>query len=112
MLSAWDQRLDVDVVGVALHINQWRGQQVRSALGLLIKDVVSRITEQGTVVSVEEHLFWTLGRVLALGLLAIGAKEEDGTMGVTGGNIEMVGTPLGVIDCSMTLGLNDIVVLE
>ena len=60
----------------------------------------------------EEHFLWTFVVRLSNSLLGGCAEEENMSMRVTGGDVEMVWTPLGVIDGAMTLGFNDIVMFE
>ena len=82
-----------------------------SALSLLVKDVVSGVPEQRSVVCVEEHFLWApVG--LALRLWAVCAEEENMAVTVTGSNIEMVGAPLGIVDGPVTLAVDIVVMLE
>ena len=60
------------------------------------------VSKQGTVVCVEKHFLGTRG---AFGLHRVGAEEEDVAVGVAGGDVEVVGAPLGVEDGAVTLGL-------
>ena len=77
---------------------------MRGALGLLVQDVVSGVSQQRPVVRVEEH-FLRAPVGLALTLRTAGVEEEDVAVTVTGSDVEMVRTPLGIIDSPVTLVL-------
>ena len=84
---------------------------MRGALGLLVQDVVSGVSQQRPVVCVEEH-FLRAPVGLALTLRTAGVEEEDVAVTVTGSDVEMVRTPLGIIDSPVTLAVNVVVMLE
>ena len=71
-------------------------------LSLLVKNVVRSVSKQGTVVCMEKHFLGTRG---AFGLHRVGAEEEDVAVRVAGGDVEVVGAPLGIEDGAVTLGL-------
>merc|ERR550539_996487 len=111
MFSSWHQSLYVGRVGVAFHVDQEGGrEEVRGALGLLVQDVVSRVSQQRPVVRVEEH-FLRAPVGLALTLRTVGVEEEDVAVTVAGSNVEMVRTPLSVIDGPVALSVDVVVVL-
>ena len=61
--------------------------------------MVSRVPQQGAVVGVEEHL-------LGAGLVRLaggGAEKQDMAVRVTGGDVEAVRRPLGVVDSPVAL---------